>query len=50
MKSIDIMTLNIAVVTKALEFAWMPCRGAHMFAGSLPENSHPKYSHIGTVR
>ena len=25
---------------------WKPCRGARMLTGSLPEDSHPKTSHI----
>ena len=46
MKSINVMTLNIAVVKKALDYVWMSYGGAHTLTGSLPENSHPKYSHI----
>ena len=40
-KSIDIMTLNIVVVAKALNFVWMSYKGANMLTGSLPEDSHP---------
>ena len=43
------MTENIIVVTRALEFLWMFCRGAHMFTGSLPEDNHTKCSHIARL-
>ena len=45
-KPIDVMTLNIVVVTRAVDFVWMSFRVSHMLAGSLPEDSHVKYSHI----
>ena len=45
-KSIDIMTLNIIVVRKAIDIVWLPYTGAHMLTGSLPEKSKTKYSHI----
>ena len=45
-KLIDIMTLNIVVVRKAIDNVWLPHRGAHMLTGSLPEKSKTKYSHI----
>ena len=40
------MTLNIVKVTRAQDFVWMSYRGAHMPTGSLPEDIHPKPSHI----
>ena len=43
------MTENIAVVTRAPDFVWMSYRGARMFTGSLPEDSHPKSSHIAVL-
>ena len=43
--SIDIMMGNTVVVARALAFVLMLYRGAHMFTGSLTEDSHPKSSH-----
>ena len=40
------MTLNIAIVARALDFIWMSYRGPHMFTGSLKEDSHQKFSHL----
>ena len=45
-KPIDIIVLNIAMVTRALEFECTSCRDLHMLTGSLPEESYPKTSHI----
>ena len=41
-KSIDIMALNITMVTRPLYFVWMSYRGTHMLTGSLPEDGHSK--------
>ena len=47
MESTDIMTEYCCGDTKSLDFLWMSCRDAHMLtASSLPEESHPKHSHI----
>ena len=35
MKTIDIMTLNTAVVEMTLDFVWMSYRGTHILTGSL---------------
>ena len=40
-KSIDVMALNTAMVTRALGFLWTSYRGLHMLCGSLPKDSHP---------
>ena len=45
-KSIDIMTLNIVLETRVMEFIWMFYRGPHMLTDSLLEDSYPKSSHI----
>ena len=45
-KSIDVMTLNVFMLTRVLDFLWMSYRGAHKLDGSLPEDSHPKSSLI----
>ena len=45
-KSINIMTFNISLVKKVMEFLWMPYRGPHMLTDSLLEDSHSKSSHI----
>ena len=43
------MTLNIEKVTRTLDLVWMPYRGAHLLNGLLPEDSHPKLSHVVTL-
>ena len=45
-KSIDVMTLKISLVTRVMEFIWMSYRGPDMLTDSLLEDSHPKSSHI----
>ena len=40
------MTENIAVMTSVLNFLWMSYRVPHMLIGSLPEDRHPKSSHM----
>ena len=45
-KSIDVMTVNVFMLTRVLGFLWMSYRGAHKLDGSLPEDSHPKSSLI----
>ena len=45
-KSIDIMTLNILLVARVMEFIWVSYRGPHMLTDSLLEDSHSKSSHI----
>ena len=45
-KLIDIMTLNISLVTRVMELIWMSYRGAHMLTDSLLEDSYLKSSHI----
>ena len=44
--SIDIMNLNVAMMTRVLELVWTSYRGDHMLTGSLPEDSYPKSSHV----
>ena len=39
------MTLNIAMVTEALDHIWMSYRGPHMLTGLPADDSHPKFSH-----
>ena len=34
------------MVTRALDFVWMSHGDAQMLTGLLPEESHPKSSHI----
>ena len=48
-KMIDILTLNISVVARALDFVWVSYRGPHMLIESLLENSHPKSSRIARL-
>ena len=48
-KWIDIMTSNNAMLIRALDFIWMFYRGPHMVLGSLPEESHPKSSHVARL-
>ena len=45
-KSIDIMALNIAMVTRTLDFVWTSYIGLQMLTGSLPEKIYPESSHI----
>ena len=48
-KLIDIMTLNAAMVTRALDFVWMSYRGPHMLFGSLSEYSHRMSCHTAKL-
>ena len=45
-KSIDVMTVNIVMITRILDFVWTSYVGLHMLTRSQPENSYPKFSHI----
>ena len=49
MKLIDIITLNIVMLTRTMDLVWMSHRGSHMFLGPLPEHSLPKFSHIARL-
>ena len=40
------MTVNNAIVTRVLNFIWMPCRGPHMLTSLLSTDSYPKSSHM----
>ena len=48
-KSTDVMTPNIFMVTWALDFLWIYYRGAHKLAGSLPKDSHSNSFHIARL-
>ena len=48
-KWIHIMTSNNAMLIRALDFIWMFYRGPHMVLDSLPEESHPKSSHVARL-
>ena len=40
------MAVNVAMVTRILDFVWTSYIGLHMLTGSLPENSYPKFFHV----